>query len=127
MTTLLALLSLAGCGGNLASVSGTVTLDDKPLETGTVTFRPVAGGPAGYGEIRSGSYRVKTGTDSGLAPGEYQVSVMATGPAPPATPQNPEPIPPSLIPDKYASPQTSGLKFTVSPSGGTFNIELKSQ
>lgn len=120
---------LGGCGkSGLVSVSGTVTLDGKPLQTGSVSFQPVGEGPMGYGTIRSdGTYTVYTGTQEGLPPGEYRVTVVATGPMPEPTPQNPEPLPQSLIPLKYGSAKTSGLTFTAGSSQGRFDIALTSQ
>jgi len=120
---------VAGCGGNdFVSVTGTVTYDGKALDTGMVTFAPAGGeGSIGYGSIQSdGSYEVKTGTSGGLPPGEYKVTVAADGPMPDPTPENPEPIPESLIPMKYRSASTSGLTYTVTASGGTFDIPLTS-
>jgi hypothetical protein len=120
---------VAGCGGNdFVSVTGTVTYDGTALDTGTVTFSPASGqGPNGYGSIQSnGSYEVKTGTSDGLPPGEYKVTVHAAGPPPPPTPENPEPIPESLIPMRYRSASTSGLSYTVTASGGTYDIKLTS-
>ena len=107
------------------SVSGTVTFDGRPLKTGTVTFLPIGNGPVGYGTVQSnGSYRVRTGTESGLPPGEYRVTVVATGPIPKPTAENPEPLPESLIPNKYGSPTASGLRYTVTDSGGHYDIML---
>jgi len=121
-------LTLAGCGGDMASVTGTVTYDGDPLSTGTVTFHPVGEGPTGYGSIQSdGSFRIQTGQQAGLPPGEYRVTVQATGPVPEPTPENLEPVPESIIPQRYANPDQSGLKFTVEPGGNQFPIELHSQ
>ena len=121
------LTSLVGCDSSgRVSVSGTVTFDDRPLGTGTVWFHPIGDGPSGYANVQSdGSYSVRTGSGKGLAPGEYRVAVQATGPIPAPTPDNPEPLPESLIPAKFASPRTSGLKVTVPASGGHFDLELQ--
>jgi hypothetical protein len=125
----LAFLVLAGgCGSGLAPVSGTVTLDGKPLTKGNVCFIPAASGPSAYGTISSdGTYQLQTGVATGLAPGEYRVTVASAAEIPAPTPQNPEPVPVSLLPPKYASAETSGLKFTVTSSGGKFDIPLTSK
>jgi hypothetical protein len=63
------LVFLAGCGGsNVAPVSGTVTLNQKPLAHATVVFQPTGGGDPGPGS---------TGTTD--ATGRYELKVMTTG------------------------------------------------
>jgi len=121
-------LLLAGCGSDLASVTGTVTYDGKPLQTGTVGFFPVGAGPAGYGSIQpDGSFRIRTGQQAGLPPGEYRITVQATGPIPEPTPENLEPVPESIIPERYGNQDQSGLTFTVKPGSNEVPIELQSQ
>jgi hypothetical protein len=121
-----AAVCLAGCGGNLVAVTGTVTLDGQRLTTGTVTFHPAGKGPTGYAQIGSdGTFSARTGADEGLAPGDYRITVVATGPMPESTPQNRELPPPRITPDKYASPKTSDLKCTV--PGGPLKLELRSK
>jgi len=126
----LGLLGVAGCGGgNPATVNGTVTYNGQPLETGTVAFYPVDGGPAAYANIQSdGTFRASTGQQKGLALGEYRISVQATGPMPEPGPQNDwEPVPESLIPESYNSPETSGLTATITPGENQVDLELVSQ
>ena len=58
------LLTAVGCGGGrgdpeMASVSGKVTLDGKPLDDGTITFTPPNGGVPASGSIKAGLYTVK--------------------------------------------------------------------
>ena len=114
-TLVLVAVAAIGCGGSgLESVSGKVTVGDQPLTTGNVTFKPVKGGPIGTATIQSdGSFTVSTGSVEGLAAGDYEITVVADGPMPKGTPQNPEPLPERLTADKYANPKTSGLKCTV--------------
>ena len=120
------IVTLGGCGGDLVSVEGEVTIDGKPLDKGNISFHPVAGGPVGNGTIQSdGSFTIRTGTEAGLAPGEYRVTVVATGEAPQPTPQNPEPLPQLLVPARYGKPETSGLEYTVPPPDGKLKIELQ--
>jgi len=109
------LVATAGCGGSgLESVSGNVMIGDKPLTTGNVSFHPVGGGAMGTAVVQSdGSFTACTGAQEGLAPGEYQITVIAYGPMPKATPDNLEPIPPVITPGRYGTPKTSGLKCTV--------------
>ena len=121
-------LALAGCGGSgLVTVKGKVTLDGKALTSGTVTFHPSGTGATSYGTLQSdGTFRVQSGTEQGLAPGKYRVTVMAMAASPTPGPGNVEVVPKSLVPAKYTSPGTSGLEYTVPAGGGQFDIALKS-
>src|SRR5437016_4099555 len=58
---LLALLLLPGCGdSNFSQVGGKVTVDDRPLEEGTISFFPVDGKTTtSGGDIKGGKYSVK--------------------------------------------------------------------
>ena len=58
-------------------VSGTVTLDGKPVEGATVTFHLIGddkeGRPATGQTDKAGAFRLKTGNEDGARPGEYKV------------------------------------------------------
>ena len=84
---------VAGCGGNdedkvkLVAVSGTVTLDGKPLEGAILSFLPDAtnekpqtdgGDVTGAG----GAFVAKYRNRDGLAPGKYRVTVSRPGEGP---------------------------------------------
>jgi hypothetical protein len=62
-------LPALGCGRGKSSVSGTVTLDGKPLYMGMIVFIP-EGAPAVSGEIKEGQYSV-----TGVPNGEASVTV----------------------------------------------------
>ncbi|MDR3635465.1 MAG: carboxypeptidase-like regulatory domain-containing protein [Isosphaeraceae bacterium] len=69
-----------GCGGEpkQESVSGSVTLDAKPLASGAVQFTPEEGQGLAVGTlIQDGAYRLPN--PPGLAPGRYRVSISAQG------------------------------------------------
>lgn len=117
------LLLLPGCGSNLARVSGEVTLDGKPLETGTIVFQG-EGQAMGVGEIEGGSYAIKTGNERGLAPGKYRVTVSAFQTRPGASDMD-EPVPAFLTPQRYNDPETSGLEVEVQPGSNTFDFPLE--
>src|SRR5262245_40091564 len=82
-----AALVVAGCGGDsdkLAPVVGKVTVDGKPLKSGTVSFRPDAskGNSSQHqpnGEIDAeGNYEMLVPpAKKGAPPGWYKVVVMA--------------------------------------------------
>lgn len=81
----LALAMIAGCGGpsdgfERFPAEGTVTLDGRPLESGTINFIPEREGASSSVPIADGAFRLRGG--DGLSPGPYRVeifSVRATG------------------------------------------------
>jgi hypothetical protein len=80
----------------------------------------------GVGQIQSdGTFTVSTGTDVGLDAGEYRLTVVATGPIPEPTADNPEPLPELLIPARYGSLETSGLTRTITKGANQFEIQLE--
>jgi hypothetical protein len=71
---LISLALLPGCSGErkLVTVSGTVTLDGEPVESGAILFVPVDGqAQTTGGEIRHGRYSVQ------VPPGAMKVSLSA--------------------------------------------------
>ena len=62
----------AGCGEKATTVKGDVTLDDRPLDQGRISFVPVDGKtPNSDAAIKDGKYTLKA------APGAYQVKITA--------------------------------------------------
>jgi hypothetical protein len=128
-TTLM--LTLSGCGGTYEStVSGTVSFDGKKLTVGTVSFHPVAGGPASYAQVNSdGTYVVQTGRELGLKAGDYVVTVEAN--ERPTKLRSDDGGPPAvgkrITPPWYSAKQTSGLRYTVEGGRNSINLELTSQ
>lgn len=126
----LVLGSAAGCGRHPAKLSGEVTLDGKPLPTGMISLSPARSGPSAYGEITpDGRFELKTGSEKGLEPGEYVVTVAANAvgsdePVPESG--GPPPIRPLITPPKYADVSTSPLRITVKPGSQKLDIELSS-
>jgi hypothetical protein len=124
-------IALGGCGGTYEStVSGTVSLDGKKLTVGTVSFHPIAGGPASYAQVNSdGAYAVQTGREQGLKSGDYFVTVEAN--ERPAEMRSQDGGPPAvgkrITPHWYSAKQTSGLRYTVKGGRNTINLELTSQ
>ncbi|MFW5693097.1 MAG: hypothetical protein ACOCWL_02675 [Thermoguttaceae bacterium] len=112
-----------------AQVSGTVTLDGTPLPRGTVQFVPDASqgtqGPPAVGNIGpDGRYTLQTAGVRGALIGHHKVRVEAR-----AEPKNEmDTLPPSLIPERYNSEQTSGLTVEVTAEGrNEHNLELTSR
>lgn len=125
------MLTTCGCGGVYDStVAGSVTLDGKKLSVGTISFHPLAGGPASYAQVNSdGTYAMQTGREQGLKAGEYIVTVEAN--ERPATLRSPDGGPPAvgkrITPPWYGTKQTSGLRYTIEEGRNTINLELTSQ
>lgn len=125
------MLSAVGCGGSSEStVQGVVTLDGNPLSDGSIAFIPSAGGSQAYGTIRgSGEYKIYTGRELGLPPGEYKVTVVSRKPAATQRTEEGGPAPggESITPRWYALPDMSGLLVKVEPGSNNINLELTSQ
>ncbi|QDU90232.1 hypothetical protein Pla175_36340 [Pirellulimonas nuda] len=130
------LTAAVGCDSaeDNAVVTGVVTVDGDLAHRGSVTFHPVSGGPPATGRVfDDGSYTLRTGQgdrktpESGdLAPGEYVVTVVVTGPSGDSERPGGPPMPgPRLMADKYATPETSPLKLTVKPGPNVFPLELE--
>ena len=124
------ILLAAGCTPPLESqVSGTVTLDGSPMQAGNVIFHPAGTGVPAYGTIQpDGTYSVKTGQGEGMQPGEYVVVVKATEKLAPSEEAGAvEVLPKLLTPQKYATKDTTPLKYTVEAGEQTIDLELKSE
>ena len=150
-------LTAIGCSASVpkGKITGTVTYEGKPLESGVITFMPAKTGLSVSAEITNGQY-----TASEVPQGELYVTVVSTkqagmseadikaeierkeairkkmeltgkeGETPAQTRpdygrQRPQARPESLIPSKYADPSRSELKFTLSSSEASYNVELQ--
>jgi hypothetical protein len=135
LSSLLLLLILSftsGCGNGLASVSGAVTLDGQPViggpdKYGTVSFsREGGGGATGVAIIDgSGRYELKTGAQSGIEPGAYQVAIAIKRISPGAN-EYAETKATLISPAKYGSIPSSGLRADVKQGRNTINFDLVS-
>jgi hypothetical protein len=120
------LLALTGCGrSDFVQLQGKVTLDGKPLHSGVVTFHNKSDGPSGYGQVQpDGTYSARTGSQPGLRPGKYVATVTAFA-APAPSKAFEEKASASIVPARYSDPETSGFSYTLSDSGGKYDLELK--
>jgi hypothetical protein len=77
LSLLVATAGSGGCGPadefQHVSVSGKVMLAGKPMKGGTITFVPLASGPAAYGTITDGAYAIARA--EGPGPGDYRVEI----------------------------------------------------
>ena len=117
------LLSVTGCGPGEVVVSGTVTLDGRPLEEGNIAFRPLpatATSEATGVPIQGGKYQLK------VRPGRHRIEITATRAAPGAKdPLGTAPAPKSIIPEKYNA--RSELTEEVRAGANEFNFALTSR
>src|SRR5690349_19324065 len=67
-------LGMTGCGGSANVVSGTVNVNERPIERGYLTFFPLEGTKARRGvEVKGGHYHLKD-----LPPGQWRVLITET-------------------------------------------------
>ena len=121
------ILCAVGCGGKPAKVQGAVTLDGQPVTRGTIGFSPVDGGQKAVGVIDgNGNYDLRTNRERGLEVGEYAVTVSSRERG--EVDENGGPPMPGkfLVPRRYSSSNTSGLRFEVQSGSNTINLELSS-
>ena len=121
---------LSGCGGDLkvAPVTGTVTLDGKPLERASVLFQPEKGGRPSFGvtdangkftlaysmneqgaEVGSATVKITTKLQAESADGDYREN------APRAA---------ERVPARYSK---EPLKVTVEPKSNTIDLVLSTK
>lgn len=128
---------LGGCFGEdsdapeLGSVSGTVTLDEKPLEGAMVTFQPENGRPAYAVTDSSGYYELRyTADTNGAMVGKHLVSI---GTYRQGDPEAEEPelreTRPERVPTQYNVKAVDNPEMTVEVKAGsnTFDFALKSE
>ena len=122
---LAALLALAGCGAREGQVGGTVKVDGKLLEKGSILFVPIDGkSSTSGGEISNGRYSVK------VPVGPMKVSISAPKVVGKKkiypTPDSPEmPITQEALPGRY-NEQTE-LKLDVQPGKNEKDFDLQSK
>lgn len=129
----LLLIVAPGCGAgedkiSRQAVSGTVTLDNQPVEQGTITFFPAQ--PTGLvasGLIAAGKYEISK--DVGPSPGGYRVVISAPDPKtvttvseemPGSTPRPPK----DLIPPQYNANSTLNAEVKAGDPN-VFDFPLK--
>src|ERR1043166_7408580 len=113
----LPLLWLGGCS-KLVNVEGLVTLDDKPLQKGSITFIPEAHGgkPAVAPIMRDGRFSLGTGNKDGALRGKYKVVISSTREGK------------EILTPTYSSTQKTLLTFEVSKdSAKDVHFDLNSQ
>ena len=136
---------IPGCGGHefgaLGSVSGKLTLDGKPLASGTkVIFMQPTQGYSGFGITNAaGEYSIewrRSGTTyDGLPVGNYQVMLVSAGAvdiddvsAEDMLAGGPKQSPAKAdIPAKYLRTSTSGLTYDIAEGENKIDIQATSK
>ncbi len=116
-----AVVAVAGCsrGVEKMTVQGTITYQGQPVPSGMLKVVGPEGSGSG-GPIQDGKFIV---TD--VVPGEVKVGVVET-------PQssrregssNQQPMPPVSLPEHLRDPETSGLKYTITPRTKELKIDI---
>jgi hypothetical protein len=115
----------AGCGSPTATVSGTISFDGNPLNSGFILFQASDGAVKTADIQPDGIYNVPE-----LPPGPARIAINVPSP-PPRGPDGVSADPPEafdfepvLIPPKYGDIETSGLTFEISHGGQVHDIAL---
>ena len=129
-----AVLVVPGCWGSeddapRESVSGTVTLDGKPLAHGAIRFFPAPNNPSGFAiqggdSIKNGNFSIPRAV--GLVPGTYRVSIYSGDadvgrPKAYVAPGRFAPVAKEMIPFKYNAQSTLNA---VIPKGGLSDLKF---
>ena len=123
MTTGTWLALIGGCGSQLPTVQGLVTLDGDPLPKARVVFESPDRPMAVATTDDQGRYDVMTGTQRGMAAGTYQVAVSAYESRDGGSES---PVPILSTPKRYNSAQTSGLSVEILPGrNADVNFQLE--
>jgi hypothetical protein len=125
-------LLLAGCSDQRVTVRGKVTLDGKPVDSGSISFQPKDGnGPGTGGTIENGEYLLQGAGAATPRPKIVTIiAVMKTGKRIPAGPPHPAgtmmdevitfPLPGMRNPPTFSADVTPG-------KDNEFDFELKSK
>ncbi len=131
-------VSVVGCSSSsddrpeTVPAEGVVTYKGQPLADATVTLTPVGGKYAASGKTDAeGHFTLRAFADKeGVVPGEYRVAIQKReegvdvgADAGPEAYKSKSQVAKSLIPEKYANPNTSGLSVTI-PDGGKTDIRF---
>jgi hypothetical protein len=117
------LAATGGCSNGPATVTGTVSRKNQPLDHGEIHFVGADGKSRSSVIGGDGSYRIDDAPT-----GQVRVAVVVlTGTGDPKLGLRllPKPVTVvSSIPTKYKDPATSGLAYPVGPGAQTINVDL---
>jgi hypothetical protein len=116
---------LCGCGGNVSTVSGKVTLEGNILDKGDIGFHQAEGMIVSTTRINpDGSYKI--GAEAKTLPGNYKVVIIANEVSIAKGPGN-VPMPTRITPLTYSSKEQTPLKAELKAGSNEFNFDLKSK
>ena len=116
---------LCGCGGNVSTVSGKVTLEGIVLDKGDIGFHQAEGVVVSTTRInQDGSYKI--GAEAKTLPGNYKVVIIANEVSIGKGPGN-VPMPTRITPLAYSSKEQTPLKAELKAGSNEFNFDLKSK
>ena len=118
----------AGCGGSDGperyAVSGKVTLDGQPLDSGHIQFEP-QGEPniSGGAVIKEGQYAIPE--DQGLPVGKYRIRIFSAGGEAPPVEEAPGEAPPmeERIPPEFNATSEKFVEVTAD-GANTFDFSI---
>ena len=122
-------LALVGCAqSNTIKVTGTVTLDGKPVDQAEVTFQPAEGRIATGVTDSQGRFELSTNSPGdGAVPGDHKVTISQYYSAGNPPPMMPGSQIPSRFPQKYGDPSQSPFTAKVLRGGkNDFQFDMKS-
>jgi len=124
ITSFACMLLLVGCGSGgpeLASVSGVLLSDGKPVPNAMIEFFPVDGITSTAMTDAEGKYSLNYNDEDGAIVGQHTIQVTIGVPQTTVDPNSTEMAPPMIEP-----PQTIVLpeKATVESGENTMNLEL---
>lgn len=131
---LLMFIPLVGCQSSVdtdgrQAVTGEISLNGAPIQSGSIRFEPVGGQTASGSTITDGKYTIPA--EKGLKPGKYRVFINATAPdaeqrSAEDLMNNPGPPKKELIPAKYNTKSDVTVEVTeAGPNQFDFPIEGK--
>ncbi|MDG2389737.1 MAG: hypothetical protein P8M30_10505 [Planctomycetaceae bacterium] len=134
---------LSGCGGGperspTATVTGTVTLDDQPIEAGAIIFESDSTRPASGKIIDGKIVEVMTyEAGDGVPIGTQRVAIQAASSGESVEAADPSASGPvnmnymgggdSLVSNKYTDPKSSGLTAEIVVGENQLSFKLKSE
>ena len=116
---------LCGCGGNVSTVSGKVTLEGIVLDKGDIGFHQAEGVVVSTTRINpDGSYKV--GAETNTLPGNYKVVIIANEFTISKGPGNVR-MPTRITPLAYSNKEKTPLKAELKVGSNEFNFDLKTK
>jgi hypothetical protein len=115
-----AAVAIAGCPARVPqhlTVHGTVTSKGQPVRSGMLAFHGVDNDAYTTASIQADGTFIITG----LLPGDFKVALMEA----PRGSKSAAADPPVALDEKYYDKDSSGLRYSITPSTSTLAIELE--